>query len=100
MAGLTAAQMPHDILEIVEMVAEFLGLGTDDLFVADHTHEELSEGAYSIAYEGAYEWPFRFTNAVFEHDVTVPDGWHLEAGTGWYLACYPDDDEPIVIPAL
>lgn len=86
------AELPAAVATIARQAAEFIGTTADDLFIADHTHEELSEGAYSIAFEGDYDWPFRFTEAVFAGRYAKPGGWLLEAGTGWYLAVYPDRD--------
>lgn len=89
MARLADDRTPPDVAVIVSRAAEFIGVSAGELFVADHTHEELSEGAFSIAYEGAYEWPYLFMRDVNDGKVSVPPGWLLEPGTGWFLAVYP-----------
>lgn len=92
MPGLTLAEVPADVAEVVQEVSRFLGIAPSELFVADHTHEELSEGAHSIAYEGDYEWPFRFCEAVHAGYYSAPGALFLASGTGWYLAVYPDTE--------
>lgn len=63
----------------------------DGWFLADHHHEELSEGSWSLACEGylEYDWPWRFTEAVFNKEVPgLPEGVHFEAVNGCVLAIY------------
>lgn len=92
MAVLGGAILPSDVVDLAQSVATFIGVTVDDLIIADHTHEGLSEGAFSLAYEGDYDWPARFTGASHAGRVAVPAGWYLEAGAGWYLAAYPVRD--------
>lgn len=86
------APLPEGIAQLARSIAHWLEVTVDELFIADHTHEELSRpDAYSIAFEGDYGWPFRYVKAAFGGDVTDgPAGWWLESGTGWFLAAYPD----------
>jgi hypothetical protein len=78
------------ITRLAETVAQYIGVPVDDLFIADHTHEGLRPGAYSIAYEGGPDnWPYEFTEAAHAGIVVAPANWHLEAGSTWYLAAYP-----------
>ncbi|MFC3504475.1 hypothetical protein ACFOOK_26385 [Micromonospora krabiensis] len=93
MASLLITELPDDVAQVVREVARYLEVRTEDLVVADHTHEELREGAYSIAYEGQYDWPFHFTEEVFRKTVDVPRDLFLEAGTGWFLAVYPPKED-------
>lgn len=81
------------VVKLAQAVAEYIGVPAGDLFVADHTHEGLSPGAYSIAYEGGPDnWPYLFTEAAYAGTVTTPAGWFLEAGSSWFLAAYPNRD--------
>lgn len=94
-------RLPEDVAAVVADVAEFLGVYPADLFVADHTHEELAAGAYSIALEGDHDWPYRFTEDRYEaarrcgRDAYYRTR-HLEAGSGWYLAVFPVAELPRV----
>jgi hypothetical protein len=84
--------VPADVATIAAVLARFLDVDPAELFVADHTHEELRPGAYSIALEGhEHDWPFSFTCALRERDdLVVPAGWFLEPQTGWLLGLFPD----------
>lgn len=85
-------ELAPGVRTIAQQVAKHIGTTPGRLVIGDAYHEELSEGAYSIAYEGAYEWPYTFTTDVYEGKITIPGGWHLECLTGWAIACYPDND--------
>lgn len=76
------AETVHDI------VAAFLGVPAEDVFLADHTHENLSKGSWSIAFEGDYDWPHRFTEAQYANR-TVPSAVFIEPLTGWGLGLHP-----------
>ena len=86
----SAASVPPPAVEAVvdAIVKQFPWM---DLFVADHNHGDASEGAWSIAYEGHYDWPVEFTAA--QHRVrTAPASMFLEPIAGWCLGVYPTTD--------
>lgn len=76
--------VPPAIAALGLKVAEFTDSPQDWVFVADHTHEEVSEGSWTIALEGDYEWPHLFIN-----NVPAPQGWAFDVYTGWCLLVYP-----------
>lgn len=89
--ALADSEMPAGIREIRDYVASTFNAGsTRDIWVNTHDHEELSPGAYSIALEGCYEWPFAYQEAKHEGKAPSPDGWYIECLNGWCLAVYPD----------
>ena len=95
MSDLTTSKgepLPAPIAGLVRAVADFLDVPVADLFVADHTHELLPPGSYSVAYEGAYDWPFRYVNAVYVGTRPGAAGYWLECGAGWLLIAYPVTD--------
>jgi len=63
-------------------------------FLADHTHECLSAGAYSLALEGAYEWPFEVHPAYSGKGIGPTDGVTLSVPNGWRMDLYPEDVHP------
>lgn len=94
--SLRDAEIPEGIRDIRDFVARTWNDGdTEWIFVNAHQHEGLSEGAYSIALEGAYEWPMRYQELRHESKAPDPDGWYIECLNGWCLAVYPDrpDDQ-------
>lgn len=64
---------------LAEVKAKF---NTDEPALYDHNHEELSEGSWSIAWEGSgYDcWPAEFTTAV--------DGVFTEPIASWCLGVF------------
>lgn len=85
-------QPPAKVWKVIDAVLAFLGpdavLG---LFVADHNHGDVhGKNNWSLALEGAYEWPFNFTEAEFAKR-TAPSDMFLEPITGWCLGVYPDN---------
>lgn len=64
---------------LAEVKAQF---GTDEPALYDHNHEELSEGSWSIAWEGSGRdcWPMDFTN-------TNPDVF-VEPIASWCLGVF------------
>lgn len=69
-------------------VAKFLGVEPDALFLADHHHEGLQPGSWSLALEGSYDWPSLFTEAQFG-SRTVSDAVFIEPLSGWGLGIHP-----------
>lgn len=83
MKNITAAS----IKTIAEDIADFWG-ADDKLFYADHTHEELSEGAWSVSLEGHLHDRY-----VYEADwsgIEQKHGVRVEPITHWCLAIYPE----------
>ena len=76
------------VYSIAALVPEAAEEWSEGLFLADHNHECLSEGAYSLALEGAYDWPFRVGR--IERDAFRTFGMHVEVGTGWRMDLYPN----------
>lgn len=81
-----ASEIPPAVHHVARQVAAHIGVDVGDLFVADHTHEDVSEGSWTIAYEGAYEWPMSF---IPKHRP-APAGWGFECQAGWCLLMYPE----------
>jgi hypothetical protein len=95
--ALADSEMPDGIREIRDFVAKTWNDGDIEwIWVNAADHEQLSRGAYSVALEGAYEWPFQYQELKHEGKAPSPDGWNIECLNGWCLAVYPDkppDDE-------
>lgn len=83
--------VPRAIVQVANDVAAFLDVPVNDLFVADHTHEEVSEGSWTIALEGQYDWPYLFVHNTIQRPAP-PEGYGLEAYTGWALLIYRDKE--------
>lgn len=60
-------------------------------FLADHTHECLSDGAWSLALEGAYDWPHLFHGYQWETGAAATPGVYTEPGAGWRMDLYPEE---------
>lgn len=63
----------------------------DGWLLADHHHEGLSEGSWSLACEGylEYDWPWLFTEELFKGNVSgLPDGIFLEPINGCTLGIH------------
>lgn len=88
-SNVPATEVPAPVAEFARQVAEFTDSPEGDVFVADHTHEEVSEGSWTIALEGAYEWPHYLTEAYYKGEFTAPEGWTFEPYTGWCMIGYP-----------
>lgn len=58
-------------------------------FLADHTHEGLMPGAWSVALESHGEWPFKATEYFYTHPDAAPAGVFLEPINSWCLGIYP-----------
>lgn len=95
-----ALRIPADILTAVATIMHVTRYGITmadtarDLggaFLADHTHECLSEGAYSLALEGAYDWPFDVHPSYSGKGIGDTPGVYMEPGTGWRMDLYPQD---------
>lgn len=79
--------LPMVVDEMADEISSMLGVTWYDLFIADHTHEELPAGSWSIAFEGwtgEIEWP---QMAVEKLQGKFP-GWFLEPLTSWCLGIY------------
>lgn len=92
--ALADSEIPAELLKVRNFIAEtFNGGNTRDIWVNTADHEQLSEGAYSIALEGAYEWPILYQELRYEGKAPDPKGWYLECKNGWCLAAYPEHQE-------
>lgn len=80
-------RVPIPVRHVAAGIAAFIHVPIRDLFVADHTHEEVPEGDWTIAYEGAYDWPHAYLQKQ-----QAPAGWGFEALEGWCLLIYPTKD--------
>lgn len=87
-ANVPTDEIPAVIADLAVKVAEQTSAPLDWVAVADHTHEEVSEGSWTIALEYDYDWPFSFVNKV-----PAPDGWAYEIHTGWCLQVYPTNTD-------
>ncbi len=87
---------PENVRAVVAAAARLTGIPEDEFFVRDHEHEQLSPGAFSIAFEGwvdpdpkrSTEWPY----LVSQSQHVTPDpypGLFLEPLSHWGLAVYP-----------
>lgn len=84
-------KLPADVAAAVARVGEFLAEINPDLFVGDHTHEELSPGAWSIAYEGwPGDTPWPILAAEDLRGSAAGEGWHVEPLTSWALGIFPE----------
>ena len=85
----SAESVPSTAVEkVIDRAAALIGRD-HDLFVSDHNHGDVrSPGAWCVAHEGDYEWPFRLTEAEFENR-TLPRSLFIEPGAGWWLGVYP-----------
>ena len=66
---------------------------TPDFFMADHNHEEIREGAWSIAWEGwsdmyGYEWTYCLPGREDYASCGMPEGVLLEPIYSWCLGVY------------
>lgn len=80
---------------IADWLAVALDVDRTNFFVADHTHEELSPGAFSIACEGIngdLTWTSLASAAQFWPVSPYGPGIHVEALTSWAIALYPSPD--------
>ena len=84
-------EVPAELLPIRDYIAERFGASTEDILIGDAAHEGQSEGCYSIALEGCYEWPMWFLQDLNEGKVQAPKGWGFDCLTGWALSAYPDE---------
>jgi hypothetical protein len=80
----TGIALPDGVAEIARAVAELVHAPVTELIIEDHRHEGLRPGAYSIAFEGAGDWP-----VTYAATASPPAGWLVEAYTSWCLAVYP-----------
>lgn len=63
---------------------------TPDFFLADHNHEELSEGSWSVAYEGWAgddPWPYEVTLWGTPENLRIA-GVFLEPINSWCLGIF------------
>lgn len=62
---------------------------TPEFFLADHNHEELTPGAWSIAYEGWWgENPWTYEVTMYGPIEGLPEGVFLEPVASWCLGVY------------
>lgn len=80
----------EDVLRVIDLICDLFPHMRGELFVADWNHGDVtSEGAWSIAYEGHYDWPLTVCATEREHR-TAPASLFLEPGAGWWLGVYPE----------
>jgi len=66
--------------QVRSLIAEMFFATPDEMFMADHNHECLTPGAWSIAFEGGpYCWPQVFSDAIYAKEVALPAGIWMEA---------------------
>jgi len=88
------SEPPADVLAVIaavnaHLIAAHGSLWDGGLFVSDHNHGDVtSPGSWCLAFEGAYEWPWNFTEAQHANR-TVPASVFIEPGTGWWLGVHP-----------
>lgn len=75
---------------------EFAYQVTPDFFLADHNHEEIREGAWSIAWEGwsdenGYAWTYCLPEREDYKSAGIPDDVFLEPLFSWCLGVYDMD---------
>lgn len=67
-----------------------------DFFMADHNHEELPEGSWSIAAEGWYAdeemWAYCVPLGADAPEYLKVPGVYIERLYGWCLALYDNND--------
>ncbi|WLW38617.1 hypothetical protein [Streptomyces phage Verabelle] len=81
--------MNRETAELVKAkIEELYPLDAGYFFLADHNHEGLSEGAWSLALEGAGEWVFEVSEKAGREPEWLP-GVFLEPVTSWCLGIYP-----------
>jgi hypothetical protein len=62
---------------------------TPDFFLADHNHEELSEGSWSIAWEGwSGQNPWTYEVTLYGPVSNVPEDVFLEPINSWCLGVF------------
>ncbi|QMP84614.1 hypothetical protein KGG93_gp72 [Streptomyces phage Endor2] len=74
--------------QVLAKIEELYPLDKGYFFLADHNHEGLSEGAWSLALEGAGEWVFEVSEKAGREPEWLP-GVFLEPVTSWCLGIYP-----------
>jgi hypothetical protein len=74
--------------QVKAKIEELYPLDKGYFFLADHNHEGLSEGAWSLALEGHPEWVFEVTEKQHAEPEWLP-GVFLEPVTSWCLGIYP-----------
>lgn len=77
------------IQNIVKDVAAVVGSDPKDIFYADHEHEELSEGAWSISLEGHVDSVMDFDWSEVEKNHKV----FIDFLFSWCLSVYPMDED-------
>lgn len=85
---------PAVIKSIVEDVASEVGTEPENIFYADHNHEGLPEGAWSISLEGLLDQQYGidWSEIARKHNVIIEHLYH------WCLAVYPMPEEELVTP--
>lgn len=64
---------------------------TPEFFLADHNHEELSEGSWSIAWEGWWgQNPWTYEVTMYGPVADLPEGVFLEPINSWCLGVFED----------
>ncbi|QDP44271.1 hypothetical protein KGG70_gp13 [Streptomyces phage Celia] len=74
--------------QVLAKIEEMHPLDKGNFFLADHDHEGLSEGSWSIALEGAGEWPMAVADRQFEEPDWLPEGVFVEPIASWCLGVY------------
>lgn len=89
--GLTRAHAEMAAAMIKGYFGGFGEMGDDQFFIADHEHEGLTEGAWSIACEGhlPVEWTVQFSWEESVRKALAAFGMWAEPINGCILAIYP-----------
>lgn len=76
---------------VAEALMAMYSVQADEIFVADHTHEELSPGCASVAMEGVdYDWPIKFSDSPEARALGHRLGIWFEPVNGCILAIIPE----------
>lgn len=80
----------HRAARVAIAVAFAYGESTNRFFIADHTHEELSIGSASVAWEGVvdYDWPYTWSQTEGARELARTMGVMFEAINGCILGIY------------
>lgn len=93
-AGLTRAHAEMAAALIKGYFGEFGEMADEVFFIADHGHEGLSEGSWSIACEGVlpFEWTVEVSYREDMRTALAAFGMWAEPVNGCILALYPVEE--------
>ncbi|ATE85471.1 hypothetical protein SEA_OZZIE_67 [Streptomyces phage Ozzie] len=74
--------------QVLAKLEELYPLDKGYFFLADHDHEGLPEGSWSIALEG-WDWTYEVSERQHTNPEDFPEGVFLEPIASWCLGIYP-----------